>query len=132
MCRMVALLGGLMLFALPGHAEQLYRCVGQQGVVSYQSLPCAAGQRLDRVLEFQPDVIPPALPRAVSRRPPADGQSRGTRLRGTRPRRTVTASDRCRIEKDRRDASLQRLGLTRTYAQLSRLDEPVRVACRGF
>ncbi|WP_256647044.1 DUF4124 domain-containing protein [Thermomonas paludicola] len=121
-----------MSFALPGHAEQLYRCVGQQGSVSYQSRPCAAGQRLDRVLEFQPEAAQPAPSRAIPRRAPAYGQAHGTRLRGTHPRRMLAASDRCRIEKNRREAALQRLGLTRTFAQLSHLDEPVRAACRGF
>ena len=44
----------LLVCLCPGLASAgtLYRCVGAGGQVSYQAKPCAAGQRIDRTIEF--------------------------------------------------------------------------------
>lgn len=124
-----------LLFALlpPAQADSLYRCVARDGAVSYQSQACAAQQRLDRVVEYRPDrVVARVEPDSViSRRQPHRYAASG----GTRSVRAVnppTASQRCRAGKARREAALQRLGLKRTYAQLSALDADVRAACTGY
>lgn len=129
------LLIGLLCVLLPqAQAESLYRCVGRDGAVSYQSQPCAARQRLDRVVEYRAE---PAAARSgvapeVSRRQPrryANG-SGGNRM--VRVGSASTASQRCRAGKAKREASLQRLGLKRSYDQLSALDVQVRAVCGGY
>lgn len=126
------LLIGLMLF-LPLHAqaESLYRCIGRDGAVSYQSQPCAARQRLDRVVEYRagPVAAHSGVVPEVSRRQPrryANG-SGGNRM--VRVGSATTASQRCRAGKAKREAALQRLGLKRNYDQLSALDTQVRAVC---
>lgn len=129
------LLIGLLLFLLPhAQAESLYRCVGHDGAVSYQSQPCAARQRLDRVVEYRAE---PGAARSggvpeVSRRQPrryANG-SGGNRM--VHVGSASSASQRCRAGKAKREASLQRLGLKRSYDQLSALDTEVRAVCGGY
>lgn len=119
----------LLLLAGPAPAEILYRCIARDGAVSYQSPPCSASARLDRVVEYRPEPVAnvarsPA--RLVStRRASRDGPRTATA--GHMPR--TTAADRCRAAQARRNAALERLGLRRTYVQLSRLDAGVRAAC---
>lgn len=119
----------LLLLAGPAPAEILYRCIARDGAVSYQSPPCSASARLDRVVEYRPEPVAnaarsPARP-ASTHRASRDGHRTATA--GHMPR--TTAADRCRAARARRDAALERLGLKRTYVQLSRLDAGVRAAC---
>ena len=123
----------LCLCLCPGLASAgtLYRCVSANGQISYLATPCAAGQRMDRSIEFTPVPDSPVL--AASGRPrPASAKGRSM----SKPRRggTVQRSrvDPCVQAKAKREQALERLGLKRTFADLSRLDEPVRKACRGF
>jgi hypothetical protein len=84
---------------------------------------------MDRSIEFAP--VPDSKPMAVSTR------QRSASVGGrSKARRGGTASrprlDPCLQAKAKREQQLQRLGLKRTFADVSRLDEPVRKACRGF
>lgn len=121
------------VLALPAQADSLYRCIARDGAVSYQSQPCAARQRLDRVVEYRTEPLAARSGPApeVSRRQPRRVASGG----GGRMLHTgsmSTASQRCRAGKARREASLQRLGLKRSYDQLSALDTQVRAVCGGY
>ena len=123
------MLGLLLLLATPALAETLYRCVARDGAISYQSQPCMASARLDRVVEYRPEPVAnversPAGPPST-RRASRPGPRAATA--GHAPR--ATPADRCRAARTKRDAALERLGLKRTYAQLSRLDASVRAAC---
>lgn len=123
----------LLLCLCPGLASAgtLYRCVSAGGQVSYLATPCAAGQRMDRSIEFQPVPDSPVMA-STGRKRSASASGRAM----SRSRRGGTASrsavDPCQQAKAKREQALERLGLKRTYADLSRLDEPVRKACRGF
>lgn len=125
-----------LLLVLPLHAqaESLYRCVARDGAVSYQSQPCSAQQRLDRVVAYQPETVaaPVGTSPAVSRRQLRRSANSSSGGRMVRVVSTPTASQRCRAGKIRREAALQRLGLKRTYAQLSALDAEVRAVCAGY
>ena len=119
----------LLLLAGPAPAETLYRCIARDGAVSYQALPCSASARLDRVVEYRLEPVAnvarsPARP-ALTRRGSRPGPRTATAGHISR----TTAADRCRAARARRDAALERLGLKRTYVQLSRLDAGVRAAC---
>lgn len=121
----------LVLCLCPGLASAgtLYRCVGSGGQVSYLATPCAAGQRMDRNIEFAPE--PDSKPMATSRRQgsgSAPRRSKSTSRRGGSGSRPSV--DACQQAKAKREQQLERLGLKRTFADLSRLDEPVRAACR--
>jgi len=124
----------LLVCLSPGLASAgtLYRCVSASGQVSYLATPCAAGQRMDRSIEFTP--VPDSPPLMTSRRH-RSGSGGGRSMSKSR-RGGATASmprvDPCKQAKAKRDQALERLGLKRTYADLSRLDEPVRKACHGF
>lgn len=118
-------------------AESLYRCVDNTGTVSYQALRCTRGVRLDRTIHYTP------APERSSPRDRDEGlratlREVGAGRRVQYPRRSAaavkvrSAPDRCRAAKLKRQSALDRLGLQRTYAQLSKLDERVRGACDGF
>ncbi len=132
--RPLLLIGLLCVLLPPAQAENLYRCVGSDGAVSYQSRACAARQRLDRVVEYraEPVAARSEIAPEVSRRQPrryANG-SGGNRI--VRVGSATTASQRCRAGKAKREAALQRLGLKRSYDQLSALDMQVRAVCGGY
>jgi len=110
-------------------AETLYSCGARGGAGGYQAQPCTAPARLARVVEY-PTEPGANAERSPGRPPSARRASRPgprTATAGHTPR--TTAADRCRAAQAKRDAALERLGLKRTYAQLSRLDASVRAAC---
>ncbi|WP_084602403.1 DUF4124 domain-containing protein [Thermomonas hydrothermalis] len=128
----------LLSLTVPVQAGQLYRCLDRANGVTYQSQPCAHGQRTDRVIAYTPD--PPVVPTARADNPGAHtahprAARTGSSLRPIRlrhaPTRLTTAADRCRAAHAKRQAALERLGLRRTFAQLSRLDAQVRAVCGG-
>lgn len=119
-----------LLFPTLASAGTLYRCVGDGSQVSYQAKPCVAGQRMDRAIEFV--AVPDSQPMATTSR---GKRSSATGMRTARGSRRTGASarpkpDTCLLAKAKREQRLAQLGLKRTYADLSRLDEPVRAACR--
>lgn len=141
MSKLFLALIAVLLAVCPGlaqraRAETLYRCIGPNGSVSYQSSSCAAGTRLDRTLDYQPEPADRAPPesRLYRYRPGPYGigaTSRGRR----RPQRSAVApssSASCQSAKEGRRSALDRLGLRRTYVQLSQLDAKVRAVCHGF
>lgn len=126
-----------LLVSATAGAETLYRCVEETGGVSYQAQICTHGMRLDRTIHYTP------VPESAAQRDGGEA-SRATRrddYSGRRvqfPRRSApvvksrSAPNRCRAAKFKRQNALERLGLRRTFPQLSKLDEPVRAACGGF
>lgn len=118
-------------------ADALYRCLGAHGAVSYQSQACTTGQRLDRVVAYQPDAVLPQ-PIVLTRRSVRQhNRSIRSATRRSSPQRriqqtSITSNTRCQRAKNTRQQALRRLGLRRRYAQLSLLDVPVREACHGF
>ena len=124
----------LLLCLFPGLAcaGTLYRCVGAGGQVSYLATPCAAGQRTDRSIDFAAEPDSPMLATISGRKRSNTATDRSvsrSRGGGTGSRSRV---DPCLQAKAKRGQQLDRLGLKRTFADLSRLDEPVRKACGGF
>lgn len=121
--------------AQPGHAETLNRCIGPQGSVSYQNTACGPGSRLDRTLDYRPDASQAVSPesRLYRYQPLYRSYSSRSRNRGRQHGATTsTPSAICSAAKDRRRAELERIGLRRTFDQLSRLDATVREACHGY
>ena len=131
----------LVLCLLPGAnaAADLYRCAAPGGQASYQQSPdCPNGQRLTRVINYRPvpDSAPLAAGNVADRRILRSGTARpqrgfaSQRQPSGRGKRTLTDNERCTLAKQARAKASERLGLKRTYEDLSRLDAPVRAACR--
>ena len=126
----------MTVFALawsPGpQAGQLYRCVAAGGAISYQARECAAGSRLTRTIDYvaQPDAAPAAAKTASgthsSRASPSVRRSSRAAPRGG------SRVDACAKARTGRQAELERLGLRRTFDDLSRIDAKVRRACNGY
>lgn len=120
------------VLAKPAAANELYRCLGAHRAVSYQSQTCASGQRLDRVVAYQPESAPIQVPE-LSRRDPRHRSTINIRKRSRSTQahaHTITTNDRCHLAKAKREWASERLGLRRNYEQLSQLDAAVRSQCR--
>jgi hypothetical protein len=139
-CRWLVVLLALGIFSttisIPAQAETLYRCIDAQQRASYQAQACAPGQRLSRTVDYQPDPVrvaraAPVLTARSTEFSPSHRRSAGVRYRMRSPhaQRSATSETQCRRAKAHRESRLQRLGLARTYAQLSALDADVRAAC---
>lgn len=122
----------ILMLATPAHAGELYRCVAAGGGVSYQAIPCKGGQRLSRTIMYvpQPDSAPMARPQTGAQRAQSKARSRpaGARRDGW----PSAAQDACNVARDERRRELERLGLRRTFDDLSRIDAKVRAACKGY
>ena len=113
-------------------AGNLYRCVSRSGHVSYQATNCPLDQRMDRRIEFTSEPAPAAASVRRSERTAAVGaKSRVARTRVIRSNRKPKASA-CMQAKAQRERQLERLGLKRTFDDLSRIDARVRAVCKGF
>jgi hypothetical protein len=128
--------------SLPVHAGEAYRCIARDGAVHWQDHACPPGSRSDR-RETYADVPPAGTAPAGAHRPRASSRPAARRMghgprspRGWAPARrqavAMTRDDRCRQAKAWRTREAERLGLRRTYADLGRLDAPVRAACNGY
>ena len=124
-----------LMACTPGRAETLYRCVDRHAQVSYQSAACGSGQRTARTIECVPEPVAPetaAKIRApISTSKPSRTRSTGYASRTPRGKRK-RGSDVCRAAKNTRQTQLERLGLKRTFDDLSRIDAAVRAACNGY
>ena len=124
-----------LMACAPGRAETLYRCVDRNAQVSYQSAACGSGQRTARTIEFVPEPVAPetaAKIRApISTSKPSRTRSTGYASRTPQGKRK-RGSDVCRAAKNTRQTQLERLGLSRTFDDLSRIDAAVRAACNGY
>lgn len=133
----VCLRAACLLAALPAHADTLYHCRDAHGVSVYQNEPCAGALRAVGEREFSHAAIDPALAaqteaarQALERR--RIESMRGARLAAVRQRREPRAEDPCKAAKARRESTLKRVGLKRSYDLLSQLDGDVWDVCKGF
>ena len=122
----------LVLLMLAGNtqAEVLYRCVSASGAVSWQAAACGQGMRMMKAMEYTPDA-PTAthVPLQASVIPTRRKPRLATRYRMS-ARTTRSKPNACVRARTRREATLERVGLKRTYDLLSKLDADVRAVCR--
>jgi hypothetical protein len=131
----LAWLSVLCALSQPSHCADLHRCVSPEGVIGYHAAACPDQHRMSRVIHYEPvadsvPVVTPAQPH-ISRGRIHVGRPRNT-IGARRETRNPTRNERCRIAKQQRKLSEDKLGLTRTYATLGELDAPVRAACNGY
>ena len=114
---------------LPAPVPMVYRCVDGAGGVSLQSQPCGPGQRTTRAIPAPPDIEPPRplLQRSVSATTRTHGVTSAPIHIDTQ---RTAARARCASARAQREATLQQVGLRRTFDLLRRLDDMVAQACR--
>ena len=128
-----------LAFAIVGSpvtAGELFRCVSDDGGVSWQDAPCAAGSRLSRAVPIL--VEPTPEPKKTAKRTGAKSvsaplqrpaASRSTRASpGTRAQRRIA----CDAARKQHAAAIERLGLKRTFDQLRALEDQVQEVCKGL
>lgn len=113
-------------------AQGVHKCVTPTGAVSYQSESCSGNAREVTNWEAPSDPSPPGPQNPSSSRP---GGERSAVHRSVRPGRArifrgASRPSTCEMARADRDATLERVGLKRTFDLLSRLDEQVRKACK--
>lgn len=125
----------LLAAAAPARAQSVQKCVAADGHVSFTSGACGAGERLEATYEAVPERVPARS--AVAPRGSAEARTQRRSMQdrpaARAPRthaRPALAPDRCQAARDRRERTLARVGLKRTFDLLRRLDDEVRAACR--
>jgi hypothetical protein len=118
-------------WATPAASRSVQKCIAADGHVTLTSGACAEGQRLAASYDAVPEASAPgpaamATPRTSSSRAgvASAGGARGARRVAAASSRGVTADKRCEAAQERRDRTLRRLGLKRTF------DDEVWAACR--
>lgn len=128
----------LVAMALPATAQTVQKCVDAKGHVTFTSGGCAAGQAHAASYAAEPERYDPAAARRVAE---FERWQRGENARQAasrnsvswnppRPAASPSRHSRCEAAKRHRDAQVERLGLSRTHADLRRLDAPVYEACK--
>lgn len=121
----------LLLLLLPATvpAASLHKCLGADGVASYQSLPCAAGQRTAWTRDAPPlPAPPPAQAPPVAAAPPARSRSAPRAVVVARKAADHSAS-RCAAARRAADLTRDRLWNRLSFRQRSDLDARVAQAC---
>lgn len=120
-------------------AQQVHKCVGRDGVASYQNSPCAASQRHVKSWDVPAEPQPTLAAAGETHRPrvadprPRSHQPRTKRARGGAQAHLIAIDGggaRCDAAKRQRERAIAHAGLRRDFDLLSRLDERVREACR--
>ncbi len=132
------LLACIAIHALPAAqamAQEIHTCIDAKGIRSYQNLPCDPGQRTASVRNYEARPDDPA----VAARSAAIQQEMDRRNRPSGKATVVRAANRrpsgptpCQAAKAKREATLKRVGLKRSFDLLSRLDSEVWEVCKGF
>lgn len=138
------LFGIAVLLSAPAHSQVVYKCVGPKGQVAYQSTPCSANERVQNVYDATPETYSPQreAERQRLRRSIDEGARRLSTMAGTdrapvyRPAWSPGPDPndkraRCVAAKAHREATLERVGLRRTFDLLRQLDGMVWDACHG-
>ena len=117
---------------LPTAAQPGQKCIAADGHVTRTSEACGPGERLAGSYEAVPEPVT-AGANVVSAAPgaqraPRQASRNSVGTRGKAPGRA--AADRCQAARDRRERTLARVGLKRTFDLLRKLDDEVWAACR--
>ena len=115
----------LLLLPAPARGTSLHKCLGADGVASYQSLPCAPGQRTAWT-RVAPPLAAPAPPRAESL--PAR-QRVATAGRSVAREAADPSASRCASARRAADLTRDRLWNRLSFRQRSDLDARVSQAC---
>ena len=119
----------LLFLLLPAPSPRLHKCLGADGVASYQSLPCAAGQRTAWTRDAPPlPAPPPAQAPPVAAATPARPRS-APRAVAVARKAADHAASRCAAARRAADLTRDRLWNRLSFRQRSDLDARVAQAC---
>jgi hypothetical protein len=117
--------------ALPQrYTPSVYRCVDRAGAVSLQSQPCGLDQRTTRVVAAPPEAA--LTPLRQASRPVTSNQNSYNTFQIQQADSHAMRVAACMSARQSREATLERVGLRRTYDLLQQLDEIVNSACKGL
>ncbi|MBW8367037.1 MAG: hypothetical protein K0M70_04170 [Arenimonas sp.] len=119
----------LTFLLLPGPLPaSLNKCIGADGVASYQSLPCAAHQRTAWSRRSPPQAVPPPVQPVAAAVVPSRTRAPGPAARAVRPA-VKPAPTRCAAARQAADLTRDRLWNRLSFRQRSDLDAKVALAC---
>lgn len=134
--RALALIAACLLPAAHAAAQDIHVCIDAKGAKSYQNAPCTSNQRTAAVRSYEAKPEDPAITarsqaiqQEMDRRNRPSG--RATVVRSGNSRRAARLTP-CQAAKAKREATLKRVGLKRTYDLLSQLDSEVWDVCKGL
>lgn len=107
----------------------VYRCVDHADAVSFQSQPCGPDQRTTKVVAAPPEAEP--IRQRQTHRTVSSRQSSYSTYQSPRENALAQRRASCAAARQSREATLDRVGLKRTYDLLQRLDAMVSSACKG-
>lgn len=123
----------VLLLAAAPTAAPLYKCIGADGVPSFQSLPCEPGQRTAWTRASPAPASAPS-PSAPAARTGAPGRA-AREVRPATPRQAIVrrpadpVATRCAAARRAADLTRDRLWNRLTFRQRSELDDKVARAC---
>lgn len=124
----------------PAMSQTVQKCIAADGHVTLTSGACGEGQRLAGTYDAVPEpptfapLVEPGRQAASDASGPAAARHGAARNRHRGPAasaRVRTTENRCQAARDRRDRTLRRVGLKRTFDLLRKLDDEVWAACRS-
>ena len=122
----------LLFLAGQASAQTVQKCIAASGHITLTSGACGAGERLaaryDAVPEAAPTHAPAAKPSVSAE--PVRRKSSVSRPSSSPAPRSRRRADPCQSARDRRERTLERVGLKRDFNLLRRLDDEVWAACR--
>ena len=119
----------LVLLVSVAATPSLHKCIGADGVASYQSLPCTAGQRTAWTRQPEPLAAAPA-PAPTPRVAPPRGTRTVAAARAPAARKSADPSaTRCANARRAADLTRDRLWNRLNFRQRSDLDAKVALAC---
>jgi hypothetical protein len=123
----------LLVAAFSADAQAIYKCVGVKGAVSYQSVPCNSGATTARTINYvaTPSAPAPRAPYVAPRPASSQYSSRSAYVNSDYDERAQRRAN-CQAAKDSREATLEAVGLNRTFDLLRQLDDDVAAACKGL
>lgn len=134
----LAVLMGLACFN--ASAQVIYKCVGKDKHVSFQTDPCGGSQRQASATAYENRPTNPAIIRE-NQRIAEEMERRNAAMRGgygssygggRQPDSRDIARRRCEDAKRDREQQIKAVGMARTYDLLRRLDAMVSRACSGL
>lgn len=128
---MVLLLLGFFLGDVAS-AQSVYKCVAKGKTTSFQSAPCAAGTTTARTMLAIPEpVATQPQPGYVYAQQQPVSPADSVRPAGVDPSRAQRRAY-CESARRNRQATLDAVGMNRTYELLQQLDRAVSEACSGL
>jgi hypothetical protein len=122
----------LLMFASTASAQVVYKCVGKGGAVSFQSAPCPVSARTERTISAVPDSVQSRTVPYVARQPTYSSYTAAPTYAANGYDERAQRKANCQYAKDDREATLDRVGLNRTFDLLRQLDDNVALACKGL